>query len=129
MSHTHTHTHTHTPVAFGVHRHDIHGNVVLLARVQVAHFDAHGWKHPPEGTRGESLLKLNVNLQSVLGAGKTVFSRDGFHIPAPAQTESRSNNTRRKLFLLRRPSSEESSGTPRGHEGIFTAEIYSACSP
>lgn len=33
--------HIDTPVAFGVHGHDVHGDIVLLARVKIAHFDAH----------------------------------------------------------------------------------------
>lgn len=52
------------PVAFGVHRHDVHGDVVLLARVQVAHLDAHGWKHPPEKERRDDDTSGIFNLKN-----------------------------------------------------------------
>lgn len=37
------------PVSLVVHGHDVHGDVVLLVRVQTGDLYPHGRKHPPEG--------------------------------------------------------------------------------
>lgn len=47
-----------TPVAFGVHGHHVHGDVVLLARLQIAHFDAHGWEHSPDGSQEKNYAHI-----------------------------------------------------------------------
>lgn len=36
------------PVSLVVHRHDVHGDVILLMRVQTCDLHTHGRKHPPE---------------------------------------------------------------------------------
>lgn len=42
-----------SPVTFGVHGHDVHRDIILLARVQIAHLDAHRRKHSPDERRGK----------------------------------------------------------------------------
>lgn len=37
------------PVSLVVHGHDVHGDVILLMRVQACYLHPHGRKHPPEG--------------------------------------------------------------------------------
>lgn len=46
------------PVSLVVHRHDVHGDVILLVRVQTCYLYPHGRKHPPE--RGEKQHIINA---------------------------------------------------------------------
>lgn len=46
------------PVSLVVHRHDVHGDVILLVRVQTCYLHPHGGKHPPE--RGEKQHIINA---------------------------------------------------------------------
>lgn len=48
------------PVSLVVHRHNVHGYVILLVRVQTGDLHSHGRKHPPKWTKRalcESLIK------------------------------------------------------------------------
>lgn len=39
------------PVSLVVHGHDVHGDVILLVRVEPRDLHSHGGKHPPGGRR------------------------------------------------------------------------------
>lgn len=49
-----------SPVSLVVHGHDVHGDVVLLVRVQAGNLDSHGGKHPPEVAKKKRGKKVST---------------------------------------------------------------------
>ena len=72
MIHTYTRTHRNTPVAFRVHGHHVHGDVVLLTGVEVSHLDPYRREHSPIGQMNTSFTYFPVNMPMCLPFRLTV---------------------------------------------------------
>lgn len=54
------------PVSLVVHGDDVHGDVVLLVRVEARDLHSHGGKHPPDRTEKNTSLKPSVSFSILL---------------------------------------------------------------